>query len=124
MKRLAILGSTGSIGRSTLAVVAEHPEEFSVVVLAAGKNMALLAEQIQRFHPVLVSVQDETRAAQLREQIGPGPIPEILPGRAGALAVATASGVELVVSAMVGAVGLEPTMAAIRANLPVALANK
>jgi 1-deoxy-D-xylulose-5-phosphate reductoisomerase len=124
MKRLAILGSTGSIGRSTLAVVAEHPEEFSVAALAAGKNVALLAEQIRRFQPVLVSVQDEARAAQLREHIGPGPSPEILTGRAGALAVATASGVDLVVSAMVGAVGLEPTLAAIRANLPVALANK
>ncbi len=124
MKHLAILGSTGSIGQSTLAVVAEHPEEFTVVGLAAGKNMALLAEQIKRFRPALVSVQDDTAAARLRELIGPNPAPEILVGRAGPLAVATAPRVELVVSAMVGAVGLEPTLAAIRANLPVALANK
>ena len=124
MKHLAILGSTGSIGRSTLAVVAEHPEEFAVVALAAGNNAALLAEQIQQFHPVLVSVQDEAAAARLRELLGAAPAPEILTGRSGALAVATAPGVELVVSAMVGAVGLEPTLAAIRANLPVALANK
>ncbi len=124
MKHLAILGSTGSIGRSTLAVVAEHPEEFAVVGLAAGKNVALLAEQIKRFRPALVSVQDDAAAARLRELVGPNPGPEILAGRAGALAVATAPGVELVVSAMVGAVGLEPTLAAIRANLPVALANK
>ena len=66
MKRLAILGSTGSIGQSTLAVVAEHPEEFSIVSLAAGKNVALLAEQIKRFKPALVSVQDEAAAAQLQ----------------------------------------------------------
>ena len=124
MKRLAILGSTGSIGQSTLAVAAEHPEEFSVVSLAAGKNVTLLAEQIKRFKPALVSVQDETAAVQLRELVGANPAPEILTGRAGALAVATAPGAELVVSAMVGAVGLEPTLAAIRAHLPVALANK
>jgi len=125
MKRLAILGSTGSIGCSTLAVVAEHPEEFTVVALAAGKNVTLLAEQTRQFHPALVSVQDETAAARLRELLsGSNPAPEIMAGRSGALAVATAPGVEMVVSAMVGAVGLEPTMAAIRANLPVALANK
>jgi 1-deoxy-D-xylulose-5-phosphate reductoisomerase len=124
MKRLAILGSTGSIGRSTLAVVAEHPEEFAVVALAAGKNVELLAEQIRQFHPALVSVQDEAAAARLRELVGRNQGPEILAGRSGALAVATAPGVELVVSAMVGAVGLEPTLAAIRAGLPVALANK
>ncbi|MGP8051579.1 MAG: 1-deoxy-D-xylulose-5-phosphate reductoisomerase [Desulfobaccales bacterium] len=121
MKRLSILGSTGSIGRSTLAVVAEHPDKFAVVGLAAGKNVELLAEQVARFRPALVSVQDEAGAARLRELVAPGL--EILVGRAGALAVATAS-VELVVSAMVGAVGLEPTLAAIRAGLPVALANK
>ena len=121
MKRLSILGSTGSIGRSTLAVVAEYPDKFAVVGLAAGKNVELLAEQVARFHPALVSVQDEAAAARLRELVAPGP--EILAGRAGALAVATAS-VELVVSAMVGVVGLEPTLAAIRAGLPVALANK
>ncbi len=121
MKRLSILGSTGSIGRSTLAVVAEHPDKFAVVGLAAGKNVELLAEQVARFRPALVSVQDEAGAARLRELVAPGL--EILVGRAGALAVATAS-VELVVSAMVGVVGLEPTLAAIRAGLPVALANK
>ncbi|MGA9821894.1 MAG: 1-deoxy-D-xylulose-5-phosphate reductoisomerase, partial [Desulfobaccales bacterium] len=121
MKRLSILGSTGSIGRSTLAVVAEYPDNFAVVGLAAGKNVELLAEQVARFRPALVSVQDEETAARLRELVAPGP--EILAGRSGALAVATAS-VEMVVSAMVGAVGLEPTLAAIRAGLPVALANK
>jgi len=124
MKRLAILGSTGSIGQSTLAVVAEHPEEFTVAGLAAGKNLPVLAAQIKQFRPALVSVQDEAAAARLREQL-PGPdSPRILAGPAGAREVAVASGADLVVSAMVGAVGLEPTMAAIDAGIPVALANK
>jgi len=124
MKRLAVLGSTGSIGQSTLAVAAEHPEEFAIVSLAAGKNVPLLAEQIRQFKPALVSVQDEAAAAQLRELVAPDLAPEILVGRAGALAVATAPGADMVISAMVGAVGLEPTLAAIRAGLPVGLANK
>jgi len=66
MKRLAILGSTGSIGQSTLAVVAEHPNEFAVTGLAAGQNVKVLAEQIRQFCPAWVSVQDETVAASLR----------------------------------------------------------
>jgi 1-deoxy-D-xylulose-5-phosphate reductoisomerase len=124
MKPLAILGSTGSIGQSTLAVVAEHPDEFTVSGLAAGQNVAVLAEQIRQFRPARVSVQDEAVAAQLRDLVTRGEAPEILWGPAGAREVAVASGAELVVSAMVGAVGLEPTLAAIEAGLPVALANK
>ena len=124
MKRLAILGSTGSIGQSTLAVVAEHPGEFAVAGLAAGQNVKVLAEQIRQFCPALVSVQDETVAAHLRELLPSAGAPEILWGRDGVREVAVASGADLVVSAMVGAVGLEPTLAAIDAGLPVALANK
>jgi 1-deoxy-D-xylulose-5-phosphate reductoisomerase len=124
MKRLAILGSTGSIGQSTLSVVAEHPEEFHVVGLAAGQNVELLAEQIRRFRPALVSVQDENAARRLKASVnGPG-APEILSGPAGARAVAAADDADLVLSAMVGAVGLEPTLAAIEAGKIVALANK
>jgi 1-deoxy-D-xylulose-5-phosphate reductoisomerase len=124
MKSLAILGSTGSIGQSTLAVVAEHSDEFAVTGLAAGQNVKVLAEQIRQFGPVRVSVQDETAAANLRQLLPPGAAPEILWGAAGAREVAVASGADLVVSAMVGAVGLAPTLAAIQAGLPVALANK
>jgi 1-deoxy-D-xylulose-5-phosphate reductoisomerase len=124
MKRLAILGSTGSIGQSTLAVVAEHPGEFAVTGLAAGQNVEVLAEQISQFRPARVSVQNEAVAARLREMVPPAEAPEILWGRAGVREVAVASGANLVVSAMVGAVGLEPTLAAIEAGLPVALANK
>jgi len=124
MKRLAILGSTGSIGQSTLSVVAEHPQEFEVVALAAGQNVSLLAEQIEQFRPRLVSVQDEAAAARLKELVPPSLTPQILFGPEGAVAAATAPGADLVVSAMVGAVGLEPTMAAVAAGRPVALANK
>jgi len=124
MKRLAILGSTGSIGQSTLAVVAEHPGEFAVTGLAAGQNVKILAEQIRQFRPALVSVQSEAVAAHLRELTPLDEAPRILWGRAGVREVAVASGADLVVSAMVGAVGLEPTLAAIEAGLPVALANK
>jgi 1-deoxy-D-xylulose-5-phosphate reductoisomerase len=124
MKRLAILGSTGSIGQSTLAVVAEHPDEFLVTGLAAGQNAKVLAEQIRQFRPARVSVQNETVAAHLRELVPREDAPIIFWGPAGARQVAVASGADLVVSAMVGAVGLEPTLAAICAGLPVALANK
>jgi 1-deoxy-D-xylulose-5-phosphate reductoisomerase len=124
MKRLAILGSTGSIGTSTLAVAAEHPEEFQVAGLAAGRNIQLLAHQVKEFQPAVVSVQDEAGAANLRALLPGAGAPEILSGPPGLLKVATASGADMVVSALVGAVGLEPTVAAIEAGIPVALANK
>jgi 1-deoxy-D-xylulose-5-phosphate reductoisomerase len=123
-KRLAILGSTGSIGQSTLAVVAEHPEEFAVVGLAAGQNVAALARQVREFRPALVSVADEAAAAALKELLLREAAPPILAGSEGAREVATATGADLVVSAMVGAVGLAPTLAAVQAGIPVALANK
>jgi 1-deoxy-D-xylulose-5-phosphate reductoisomerase len=124
MKRLAILGSTGSIGQSTLAVVAEHPEEFTVTGLAAGRNVDLLARQIKEFRPLRVSVQDQETADRLRSLLPANCQPAILWGTAGAKEIALTDGADLVVSAMVGAVGLEPTLAAIQAGLPVALANK
>jgi 1-deoxy-D-xylulose-5-phosphate reductoisomerase len=124
MKRLAILGSTGSIGQSTLAVVAEHPEEFTVAGLAAGKNVELLARQIKEFHPLRVSVQDKETADRLKLLLPANWHPAVFWGPEGAKEIALTDGVDLVVSAMVGAVGLEPTLAAIQAGLPVALANK
>jgi len=124
MKRLAILGSTGSVGQSALAVVAEHPEEFQVVGLAAGKNVKLLAQQIRQFRPALVSVRDEAAAKSLRAEVDGPQAPEILWGAAGAKAVAAHPDANIVLSAMVGAVGLEPTLAAIEAGKTVALANK
>jgi 1-deoxy-D-xylulose-5-phosphate reductoisomerase len=124
MKRLAILGSTGSIGQNALAVVAEHPQEFQVVGLAAGKNVAVLAEQIRAVRPAQVSVQDEAVARELKLALNGHPPAEILVGAEGAVAVAAAPEADLVVSAMVGAVGLPPTLAAVEAGKTVALANK
>lgn len=121
MKGLSILGSTGSVGTQTLAVVAQNPESFCVEALAAGKNTELLADQIKQFNPKLVSVADERSAAELAQRVGEGV--EILVGDAGLEAVAVAP-CDLVVAALVGAVGLLPTLAAIRAGHDVALANK
>ncbi len=124
MKRLAILGATGSIGQNALAVVAEHPQEFEVVGLAAGKNIGVLAEQIRAYRPRLVSVQDEAVARELKVSLSGEPAVEILAGSEGAVTVAAAPEADLVVSAMVGAVGLPPTLAAVEAGKSVALANK
>lgn len=124
MKRLAILGSTGSIGQNALAVAAEHPGEFHVVGLAAGKNAQVLAKQIRAFRPLRVSVQDEAVARELKDLLAGQPPVEILTGSEGAVAVAASPEVDLVVSAMVGAVGLPPTLAAVEAGKSVALANK
>ncbi len=125
MKRLAILGSTGSVGTQTLEVVAQNPDAFSVEALAAGRNVALLAEQIERFEPTCVSVADEAGAEALRKLVA---LEErgcaLHVGAAGLEAVATWASCDLVVAALVGAVGLAPTLAAIRAGRDIALANK
>lgn len=122
MKRLAVLGSTGSVGEQTLEVAAAFPERFAVVALAAGRRVEKLAEQVRRFRPSLVSVGDPEAARALRETLG-ADAPEIAVGAAGLDAVASCDA-DLVVSALVGAVGLAPTLAAIRAGHDVALANK
>ncbi|TNF47986.1 MAG: 1-deoxy-D-xylulose-5-phosphate reductoisomerase [Deltaproteobacteria bacterium] len=123
MKRLAILGSTGSIGVSTLEIVTEHPDCFEVVALTAGRNLALLEEQIALFRPQLVAVPDQLNAQRLRERIGADG-PQVLYGTAGLVSCAVESPADMVVSAIVGAAGLEPTLAAIQAGRDVALANK
>lgn len=123
MKRLAVLGSTGSIGVSTLEIVAEHPDLFQVVALTAGRNLALLEEQITRFRPEMVAVPDPENAQRLQERIGSSG-PSILYGTSGLIACAVDSPADMVVSAIVGAAGLEPTLAAIETGRDVALANK
>jgi 1-deoxy-D-xylulose-5-phosphate reductoisomerase len=123
VKRLAILGSTGSIGSSTLAVVESHPEEFRVVALAAGSNLDLLARQVRRYRPALVSVASEAAAGVLRERLA-GCAVEVGWGDAGLARVATYPEAELIVSALVGAAGMVPTLAAVQAGKDVALANK
>jgi 1-deoxy-D-xylulose-5-phosphate reductoisomerase len=122
MKRLALLGSTGSVGEQTLAVAEAFPERYRIVALAGGRQIEKLAEQVRRFRPELVSVASEEGAAELRERLGRLPL-EIAVGAAGLEAVARQPA-DLVVSALVGAVGLAPTLAALRAGSPVALANK
>lgn len=123
MKNISILGSTGSIGQQTLDVVSQHPDKFRVVGLTAGENIRLLAEQIREFRPAAVSVRDEALADSLRGMI-PGVKTEILHGRDGACAVAGMEEAGQVVSSMVGASGLLPTLTAVKAGKDVALANK
>jgi len=123
MRSLSILGSTGSIGVSTLDVVRQHPDKFAVTALAAGTDIALLAEQIKEFRPVAVSVRDEESVQKLRNLCGEHK-PEILFGVEGTATIAECDGSDMVVSAIVGAAGLVPTVRAIKAGKHIALANK
>ena len=123
MKRLGILGSTGSIGVSTLEIVAAHPDQYRIVSLAAGNNLQRLKEQIRRFRPQLVSVLCPEAAAQLRGDLGEDG-PQVYSGVEGLIACASHEQVDMVVTAVVGAAGLVPTMAAIEAGKDIALANK
>ncbi|WP_146341185.1 1-deoxy-D-xylulose-5-phosphate reductoisomerase [Nesterenkonia sp. NBAIMH1] len=123
MKKVAILGSTGSIGTQALDVIAQHPHEFEVVALAAGSNSALLAEQARRFGPALVGLRDADAAARLRDQLS-GRASEVLAGSDAAETIAAESGADVVLNAMTGSIGLKPTLAALKAGAQLALANK
>ena len=123
MRSIALLGATGSIGRSTLDVVASFPEEFRIVALAAGRKLEPLAEAIRRFGPEIVSVEREEDVAALRA-LAPGYRGEIACGAAGLDACAGWGSADTVVAALVGAVGLSSAHAALRAGKRVALANK
>jgi len=126
MKRISILGSTGSIGRSTLSVVESYPERFEIIALAAGHNIEAAFEQARRWKPQLLSVADgqdaETLRAQLREAGVDGV--SVVHGSAGTVQVATHPEADFVVSAIVGVAGLEATYEAVRAGKTVGLANK
>ncbi len=124
MKHIAILGSTGSIGRNVLEVVRQYPGRFRVMGLAAGRNIPLLKEQLEAFRPTLVSVAEEEEASRLREALPREWQDRVVWGPHGAEQVATLPGVDMVVSAIVGAAGLPPTVAAILAGKNIALANK
>src|SRR5437899_2103997 len=131
MRKIAILGSTGSIGRQCLSVVESLPARFSVVALAAGENLEQLAAQVLRHRPQLVSVADATRADQLAARLRSASgsqrmdaLPEVSWGSKGLEAVATHCEADMVVSAAVGVVGLEATYAAVRHGKQVALSNK
>lgn len=123
MKKIAILGSTGSIGTQTLDVVREHSNELQVVALAAGTNKERLKEQIKEFHPKLVSLSDEKKAQELKEELA-GEQVEVVCGMEGLIEVAGADSADVVVTAVVGMMGILPTMEAIKKGKDIALANK
>lgn len=123
MKNITILGSTGSIGVSTLEIVAAHPDRFRVVAMTAGKNLELFVRQIREFEPRIAVVASADDVARLKEMCS-GLDVMVLGGVEGLIAAATADETEMVVAAIVGAAGLVPTAAAIRAKKDIALANK
>ncbi|HEX7371627.1 MAG TPA: 1-deoxy-D-xylulose-5-phosphate reductoisomerase, partial [Thermodesulfobacteriota bacterium] len=123
MKTISILGSTGSIGVNTLEIAARYPDRFRVVALAGGKNIQRMEEQIRRFQPDLASVGDEDHARQLRQNLSSFPT-RILSGIDGLMEVATCPEARMVVSALVGSVGLLPTLAAAKEGKQIAIANK
>ena len=124
MKQLSILGSTGSIGTNVLNIVDMFPQHFTVKALAAKNNINLLVRQIERFKPEVVAVFDDARARELEHALPSGTVVDILYGEDGYRTVAAYSSVDITVTAMVGAAGLIPTLAAIDAGKTIALANK
>jgi 1-deoxy-D-xylulose-5-phosphate reductoisomerase len=125
VKRISILGSTGSIGTQTLDIVSQYPEQFQVVGLAAGSNITLLAEQIRQFHPEIVAIRDPNLLDLLKEALtGLEQIPIFVTGEAGIVELARYGDAQTVVTGIVGCAGLLPTIAAIEAGKDIALANK
>ncbi len=127
MKRIAILGSTGSIGRSTLSIVESFPDRFSVVSMAAGNNVELAFEQARRWRPQVVSLASADAAGQLHDklkQVGLDQAVEVVDGSGGSVRVSTHPEADFVVSAIVGVAGLEATYEAVKAGKTVGLANK
>jgi len=123
VKKLALLGSTGSIGVSTLALVREFPERFQIYGMVAGRNLPLLAKQIREFSPVCVAIQRQEDVSKLRALLGRRRV-EILHGESGASDVAAASEVDIVLAAIVGGAGLMPSFNGVLAGKEIALANK
>jgi 1-deoxy-D-xylulose-5-phosphate reductoisomerase len=126
LKHICILGSTGSIGTSTLSIIERYPERFAVASLAAGRNVDLAFAQCQRWRPLVVSMATEPLAGELASRLKAAGLhaTEVVHGAAGTVRAATHSRVDFVVSAIVGLGGLEATYAAVAAGKPVGLANK
>ena len=126
MKNLTVLGSTGSIGTSTMEVVRANPSQYSIFALAAGQNAGLLLEQIREFHPKVVVVADDSVLRILKSMLNEAglPIPELLTGPRALVQIATAPEVDFVMSAIVGVSGLEATYEAIQHRKTIGLANK
>lgn len=123
MKRIALLGSTGSIGTQTLDVVRHYPEDFQVTALAASSNIEMLEKQIREFKPKMAVVYNEAKAAELKLRVRDIKV-DILSGMDGLLAAATEASADIVLTAVVGMIGIRPTIAAIEAGKDIALANK
>eukprot|EP00879_Flechtneria_rotunda_P017055 GHRR01017862.1.p1 GENE.GHRR01017862.1~~GHRR01017862.1.p1 ORF type:complete len:352 (+),score=114.32 GHRR01017862.1:321-1376(+) len=124
-KPFSVLGSTGSIGTQTLDIIAEYPDKFQLVALAAGSNVELLAKQIRQLKPKMVAIRNSSKLQQLKELIKDiDQQPEILVGDEGAVEVARHPDSEAVVTGIVGCAGLLPTVAAIKAGKDICLANK
>jgi 1-deoxy-D-xylulose-5-phosphate reductoisomerase len=124
VKGVSILGATGSIGRSALAVVDAHPDRVRVVALGAGENAALLAEQVAKYRPSIVAVATDATRAELIERLGPSSAPTVLVGDEGRHAVATHSDANILLCASSGTTSLDAALAAIDAGKTIALANK
>lgn len=124
MKNIAILGSTGSIGTQTLDVI-RHNDDLKLVAISAGSNIILLEEQIREFHPELVAVWSESKAKELRTAVADvTPAVKVVSGMDGLLEVATIASSDILVTAVVGMIGIRPTIAAIKAGKDIGLANK
>jgi 1-deoxy-D-xylulose-5-phosphate reductoisomerase len=125
VKAITLLGSTGSIGTQTLDIVAQYPDQFRVVGMVAGRNVALFAQQVRQFKPEIIAIQDESKLAELKAAIADlQPQPQILCGPEGVVEVARYGDASVVVTGIVGCAGLLPTIAAIEAGKDIALANK
>jgi 1-deoxy-D-xylulose-5-phosphate reductoisomerase len=123
MKKISLLGSTGSIGTQTLDIVRNNREQFTILGLTAHHNIDLLEKQIKEFHPIVACVMDESKASELKKRLGHIKT-EIVCGLEGLITVATLNDVELMVNSVVGMIGLIPTWKAIQAKKDIALANK
>jgi len=122
---ISVLGSTGSIGISTLDVIAQHPERYRAVGLAANTDVEGLFQQCERFQPTVVAMADQASAAELAKRLASiGSSIEVLAGEAGVIAIAELTNAEMVMAAIVGAAGLTPTLAAVRKGKRILLANK
>jgi 1-deoxy-D-xylulose-5-phosphate reductoisomerase len=124
MKKIVVLGSTGSIGRQTLEIIRCYPERFKLLGLGAGRNWRLLAEQIKEFRPSAAALAEERELLELKDSLDPSQCPDLAWGRKGMEDLAGLPEADLVVVAITGAAGIYPTLAAINAGKDVALANK
>jgi 1-deoxy-D-xylulose-5-phosphate reductoisomerase len=123
MKKISLLGSTGSIGVNTLDVVDRNPKSFKILAMSAGSNVDLFAEQVRKFKPKIASLLDSTKISTLKERVADLDV-EIIMGDEGSITVATLPETDLVVSGIVGSAGLIPAMEALKAGKNLALANK